>query len=102
MAAAAAAALALLDDPPVLLLDEPTASLDDWSRELLTRRARELADAGKAVLVSTHARGELQAIADRALTLTCGRAQLLDLGAGGVWNDANEARAAAAATGASS
>jgi len=63
-------ALALLDDPPVLLLDEPTASLDDWSRELLTRRARELADAGKAVLLSTHARGELRGIADRTVVLT--------------------------------
>jgi Cu-processing system ATP-binding protein len=70
-------ALALLDDPPILLLDEPTASLDDWSRELLTRRARELADRGKAVLLSTHARVELQAVADRALVLTGGRAELV-------------------------
>jgi ABC-type multidrug transport system ATPase subunit len=69
-------ALALIDDPPVLLLDEPTASLDDWSRELLTRRARELASAGRTVLLSTHARGELQGMADRALVLAGGRAEL--------------------------
>jgi ABC-type multidrug transport system ATPase subunit len=71
-------ALSLLDDPPILLLDEPTASLDDWSRDLLSQRARELADKGKAVLLSTHARGELQAIADRALILAGGRGELAD------------------------
>lgn len=90
-------AIALLDDPPVLLLDEPTASLDDWSRDFLVRRLRELADAGKAVLLSTHARAELAAVADRAIVLEpveqrvaaggsvgsrCARA-LLDLAGGG-------------------
>jgi heme ABC exporter ATP-binding subunit CcmA len=48
-------AVALLGDPPVLLLDEPTASLDGWSRELLVERVRELAVRGKAVLLATHA-----------------------------------------------
>jgi ABC-type multidrug transport system ATPase subunit len=62
-------AIALLDDPPVLLLDEPTASLDDWSRDFLVRRLRELADAGKTILLSTHARTELAAVADRAIVL---------------------------------
>lgn len=65
--------LALLDDPPVLLLDEPTASLDDWSRELLVRRVRELADSGKSVLLSTHDRGGLEDVCDRSLTLVGGR-----------------------------
>lgn len=48
-------AVALLGDPPVLLLDEPTASLDGWSREVLVERVRELAGRGKAVLLATHA-----------------------------------------------
>jgi len=47
-------ALAQLGDPPVLLLDEPTASLDGWSREHLTSRITRLAGAGKTVLMSTH------------------------------------------------
>ncbi|HVR30025.1 MAG TPA: ABC transporter ATP-binding protein [Thermoanaerobaculia bacterium] len=72
-------ALALLDDPPVLLLDEPTASLDDWSRDFLTSRVRRLTDAGKSVLLSTHARDELLGIADRAILLRAGVAEALDL-----------------------
>jgi ABC-type multidrug transport system ATPase subunit len=74
-------ALALIGDPPVLLLDEPTASLDDWSRELLVRRARSLADRGRIVLLSTHARGDVVGLADRALLLRDGRASWLDRGA---------------------
>ncbi|MDX1382702.1 MAG: ABC transporter ATP-binding protein [Thermoanaerobaculia bacterium] len=66
-------ALALLHDPPILLLDEPTANLDEWSRDLLAERARELADAGKTIVLSTHARRELLEVADRTLVLEHGR-----------------------------
>lgn len=50
-------AISLLGDPPVLLLDEPTSSLDGWSRDLLMDRVRSLAGSGKAVVLSTHAEG---------------------------------------------
>jgi ABC-type multidrug transport system ATPase subunit len=75
-------ALALLDDPPVLLLDEPSASLDDTGRDLLVRRLGELAHAGKTVLVSTHGYRDLSGVADRAILLTGGRARLLGTGTG--------------------
>lgn len=48
-------AVSLLGDPPLLLLDEPTSSLDGWSRELLIERVRELAGSGRTVILSTHA-----------------------------------------------
>jgi ABC-type multidrug transport system ATPase subunit len=70
-------ALALLDDPAVLLLDEPTASLDDASRDLLVERLRAAKRAGKTILISTHARLELAAIADRAVVLRDGRARVM-------------------------
>jgi ABC-type multidrug transport system ATPase subunit len=94
-------ALALLGDPPVLLLDEPTASLDQRSRDLLVRRLGDLRRDGKAVLVSTHGRRDLAAVADRAMLLSGGRAWPASMpgasDAGGAPGPSDAARAAVAA-----
>jgi ABC-type multidrug transport system ATPase subunit len=66
-------ALALLTEPQVLLLDEPTASLDPAQRERVWRIARGVADGGGAVLVATHHWEELTGRADRTLELVEGR-----------------------------
>jgi len=66
-------ALSQLSDPPILLLDEPTASLDSNSRALVCQRLRELAGQGKSILLSTHSEHDLGAVADRAITLEDGR-----------------------------
>lgn len=47
-------AIQLSAQPPVLLLDEPTRGLDYAAKADLTAIVRELADAGMAVLISTH------------------------------------------------
>jgi len=51
-------AQALLNDPEVLILDEPTVGLDPILRERLWRLFRELADAGATLLVSSHVMDE--------------------------------------------
>lgn len=69
-----ALAQVLLRDPPVLLLDEPTANLDDDAEALILDRLRTL---GKdhTVLVATHSRALAKA-ADSIMVLKDGRAVL--------------------------
>lgn len=66
-------AVALLGDPPVLLLDEPTASLDRAGRGFLAHRLARLAGEGRTVLVSTHARDDVLEAVHRTLVLEEGR-----------------------------
>ncbi len=68
-----ALAAALLADPPLLLLDEPTASLDVESRRDLQQLIARLRDEGKTVILSTHFFDHLDEVADRALILHEGR-----------------------------
>ncbi len=65
-------ALALLAAPKVLLLDEPTSSLDPAQRERVWQIARSVAEGGGAVLVATHHWEELAGLADRTLELVEG------------------------------
>jgi lipooligosaccharide transport system ATP-binding protein len=66
-------AIARLGRPSVMLLDEPTASLDRRSRQILVERLRNLTADGTAVLVSTHLDQELSRIASRVIRLEEGR-----------------------------
>jgi ABC-type multidrug transport system ATPase subunit/ABC-type transport system involved in multi-copper enzyme maturation permease subunit len=66
-------ALALLADPRILVLDEPSSSLDAASRRWLAERLRAAASEGRTVIVSTHAGQELLDAGDRTITLEDGR-----------------------------
>jgi Cu-processing system permease protein len=65
-------ALALLPDPRILVLDEPSSSLDLASRQWLAARLRAAAAEGRTVIVSTHGGQELLAAGDRTVTLEAG------------------------------
>ena len=82
-------AIALIGGPPVLALDEPSASLDPAQRERLWEFVARLAAAGTSVIFSTHGPGEAQRHADRVLVLDGGRltfagtpAELIEAGGG--------------------
>jgi ABC-2 type transport system ATP-binding protein len=65
-------ALGLLADPPVILLDEPSSSLDPGQRERLWQFIGELAEYGTSVLFSTHIVGEAERYAGRVVVLDQG------------------------------
>ena len=67
-----AIARALATDPPLLLLDEPTASLDPARRLELGATVRDLARSGRGLVVTTHDVAFAQACADRAVILAGG------------------------------
>ncbi|MEY4509457.1 MAG: hypothetical protein RLZZ450_1579 [Pseudomonadota bacterium] len=66
---------ALLPDPPLLLLDEPTRSLDPISAEGLRRALLAWAGAGrdKTVLITTHNLSEIEQLCQRVAILGRGR-----------------------------
>jgi ABC-2 type transport system ATP-binding protein/nitrous oxidase accessory protein len=68
-----ALAIALLADPPVLLLDEPTANLDAQARRDYLQRLLELRQAGKTILLASHRLEEIETLANRVLLLERGR-----------------------------
>jgi ABC-type polar amino acid transport system ATPase subunit len=69
-----AIARALAVDPPLLLMDEPTASLDPARRGSLGETLRRLAAEGRGLLIATHDVDFAGDIADRVVVLAGGEA----------------------------
>ncbi len=65
--------LALLGDPPILLLDEPTANLDARSQSELIATLVELKHQGRTIVFTSHRWSEVRALADRVVRLESGR-----------------------------
>jgi len=69
-----ALAKALINQPDMLLLDEPTASLDpdtaDWVRSLLEKYR---AERGTTILLASHNMGEVERLCDQVLMMKQGR-----------------------------
>ncbi len=72
-------ARALAQEPAVLIMDEPTASLDFGNQVKVLERIRQLASSGIAVVLSTHDPDHAFLCADRVAMLHDGR--LLAIGA---------------------
>lgn len=66
-------ARALLNDPGVLILDEPAAGLDPKARVELKRLIRVLAEQGSTILISSHILSELSEMCNQMLFIDHGR-----------------------------
>ncbi|WP_100362966.1 ABC transporter ATP-binding protein [Diaminobutyricimonas aerilata] len=68
-----ALAAALLGEPGILVLDEPANGLDPAGMRWLRQRLRAFADAGGAVLLSSHVLAEVSNVADDIIVVAQGR-----------------------------
>nr|WP_241660810.1 ATP-binding cassette domain-containing protein [Variovorax guangxiensis] len=66
-------ARALVNDPKLLLLDEPTTGLDPQARHLMWERLQVLLQRGKSILLTTHFMDEAERLCSRLLVLDHGR-----------------------------
>lgn len=71
-------AAAILNDPEVVLLDEPTAGVDPQSRAGILDLVRGLRERGKAVVYTTHYMEEAQRLCDRVGIIDQGRLLAMD------------------------
>ena len=66
-------AQALVNEPDLLILDEPTEGLDLIGRQLLRDIAREFKAAGKTILLVSHVLTEVEELCDELAVLVAGR-----------------------------
>jgi lipooligosaccharide transport system ATP-binding protein len=66
-------ARALINQPQMLMLDEPTTGLDPQARHLMWERLQMLMQEGKSILLTTHFMDEAERLCDRLLVIDHGK-----------------------------
>ncbi len=66
-------ARALINDPELIVLDEPTTGLDPQVRRMIWTRLRQLRNAGKTLLLTTHYMDEAERLCDELVIVDHGR-----------------------------
>ena len=69
----AGALAALMFDPPILILDEPTAGLDPKSSYRFKQWVKREKERGKTILLTTHIMSEIEELADHLILLVEGK-----------------------------
>lgn len=73
-----AIAMALINDPDILILDEPTAGLDPKMRAILLSDIEKLKKKGKTIMLTTHVIEEAERLSDRVGIIHKGRIITVD------------------------
>jgi ABC-2 type transport system ATP-binding protein len=70
--------IATIHNPPLLLLDEPTAGLDPQARRQLWERIDTMRQSERSILLTTHSMEEAQAVCDRVAIMDKGKIVTVD------------------------
>jgi sodium transport system ATP-binding protein len=62
-----------VNDPPVLIFDEPTAGLDVLVQRAVLDNIRQLRGQGKTIIFSTHIMREVEKLCDRVAVMSRGK-----------------------------
>jgi ABC-2 type transport system ATP-binding protein len=73
MARRANLAAGIIGNPYLILLDEPTAGIDEQNRDLILQSISDLRASGRIILMVNHYASEMASICDRLITLKDGR-----------------------------
>ena len=65
-------ARALINDPDIIILDEPTTGLDPQARHLIWERVRQLKREGRTIILTTHYMDEAEQLCDRLVIMEQG------------------------------
>lgn len=91
--------IATIHDPPLVLLDEPTAGLDPQARRQLWDRIERVRQEDRSILLTTHSMEEAQAVCDRVAIMDQGKILTVDSPAGLIATHRNDPRVREAAHG---
>ena len=64
---------ALVNEPDLLILDEPTTGLDPQARQLIWQRLRSLSASGQTIIITTHYMEEAERLCDRVTIMDNGK-----------------------------
>ena len=65
-------AMALMEDPEIILLDEPLNGLDEKSEKIVIEMLLEEKEKGKLIIVASHEKEELEYLSDEMIEIKAG------------------------------
>ena len=65
-------AMALMEDPEIILLDEPLNGLDERSEKIVIEMLLEEKEKGKLIIIASHEKEELEYLSDEIIEIKAG------------------------------
>lgn len=71
-------AQAIMEDPDIIILDEPMNGLDKDGVKLIKDKLKELHTKGKTIIISSHIESDIEDLCDKVFKVECGSIELIN------------------------